>query len=130
MSGIMPCYTSAQNRSDKSPKESGATGDVKNETGRSRSLVSATPSGGIGYAYIYDFKISKVISGAMNDTTVAVRILSLDKSNLSFIVKCPSNAVFEMGCKKGNIEDITSKSGFIDNNGTFWELEYLKGIAK
>ncbi len=87
----------------------------------------------IGYGDVYKCQITKVVSGDFDEKEINVTILASDKTYLTFMSIHIDTVEFEMGCNKRGTNEPYSLmpiSGFVDKNGTSWEIEYLKNIQK
>jgi hypothetical protein len=85
----------------------------------------------IGYGLLFKCQIVKIISGKIDEKEITVTILAGDKANLNFISTHNNSVEFEIGFKKIETNVLYSwipKSGFIDRDRTYWEIEYLGDI--
>ncbi|WP_144911084.1 hypothetical protein [Mucilaginibacter frigoritolerans] len=91
-------------------------------------IVKASFAGLIGYGSVYQCQVLKTVKGNINESNITITILQNDTVNQSFL-SSHTGLQFEMGLKiKAHNEpyNLMPISGFVDDNKTSWEIEYLK----
>ena len=86
----------------------------------------------VGYGNVYRSRIKRVLSGNLLQNEITITVLADDKQNDAFMSAHSDTVEFEMGCHRKRSKEpypIMPISGFVDEKGNSWEIDYLKEVS-
>jgi hypothetical protein len=99
------------------------------KNGRLVAVVTASYKGAVGYGYVFQCRVSRVVSGALDEPTISLCILPSDKDDLQFIMDHVSPAEIEIGFRvhrKNEPYGLAPISGFVDKKKTSWRIAFIR----
>lgn len=92
-------------------------------------VVTSSYVGTIGYGDVYECQVRKVLAGTLNASSLRISILASDGENSRFLSSHLHPVEIEMGFRmkrKNEPYRLAPIGGFVDEDKTSWEIEYMR----